>query len=690
MPQERRNQPLSPAEFTPLEGSRRHRRWPVSPGYLALAVLFVAAGLVLVYLFAARAVIFRPVPEDAEIEVSGLGFNIGDNFLLLRGARTVTATAEGYLELERLIEIGDENPQEFDLVLEALPGNLEILSDLDEIEVRIDGEPAGTAPGLIEGISRGSHIVEFIRHRYFPARQEVEIEGLGRTQSLAVSLEPAWGQMQFSSIPSGAELYVNDEPVGKTPLTTEVLETGSRVRLMARGYKTWEKEVSVQAGSTAVHPTIEMVVADGTLDISSRPRGANVTIDGEFRGTAPLSAPLSPLGEHRVELYLEGYSKAVRTVRIEPEQQAALDVSLAPIIGNIRLNVTPEDAEVLVNGSVQGQGSRTLELTAREHTVVVRKAGHATQEFKVTPRPDHPQSLEVQLLTVKQDYWASRPPMITSPVGSPLKLFRPSDTFNLGAPRREPGRRANEAERTVRLERPFYIGVHEVSNKQFRLWKAEHSSRSLRGQSLDMDDQPVAHVSWQEAALFCNWLSRRAGLPLSYREENGLVTGFDADAHGYRLPTEAEWAFVAKLDAEGQLLMFPWGTDLYPPDAVIQNYADQSAAALLSFTLSGYNDGFPVSAPVGSFKANGKGIHDLGGNVAEWMNDFYDIRPSTGDPELDPTGPDSGTRYVIRGSSWALGSRSELRLSYRDGGTDPRMDTGFRIARYVDKSGVRQ
>jgi len=79
----------------------------------------------------------------------------------------------------------------------------------------------------------------------------------------------------------------------------------------------------------------------------------------------------------------------------------------------------------------------------------------------------------------------------------------------------------------------------------------------------------------------------------------------------------------------------------------------------------------------------------MSGNVAEWVNDYYDIRPHRGEPIMDPRGPQTGNRHVIRGASWALGSRTELRLSYRDAGTDGRLDVGFRIARYVDRAGAK-
>ena len=101
--------------------------------------------------------------------------------------------------------------------------------------------------------------------------------------------------------------------------------------------------------------------------------------------------------------------------------------------------------------------------------------------------------------------------------------------------------------------------------------------------------------------------------------------------------------------------------------------------------LTGYNDGFAVSAPVGSFSANHRGLHDLEGNVAEWVNDYYGIEFSLGSgAEKDPTGPASGEFRVIRGASWRHGNIIQLRLSYRDYGVDGRDDLGFRVARNVE------
>jgi formylglycine-generating enzyme required for sulfatase activity len=87
---------------------------------------------------------------------------------------------------------------------------------------------------------------------------------------------------------------------------------------------------------------------------------------------------------------------------------------------------------------------------------------------------------------------------------------------------------------------------------------------------------------------------------------------------------------------------------------------------------------------VGSFPARPAGFHDIGGNVAEWVNDYYAVYPGMAAQLVtDPAGPASGDHHVVRDSSWRQGSIGELRLSYRDYSRAPRPDLGFRIARYA-------
>jgi formylglycine-generating enzyme required for sulfatase activity len=122
-----------------------------------------------------------------------------------------------------------------------------------------------------------------------------------------------------------------------------------------------------------------------------------------------------------------------------------------------------------------------------------------------------------------------------------------------------------------------------------------------------------------------------------------------------------------------------------PPRRDSGNFADKSAKELVPTVLPGYDDGYASTAPVGSFPANALGIYDGGGNVAEWVQDYYSVpTPGQMEPQVDPSGPPRGAHHVIRGSSWRHAGVTELRLSYRDFGSKGRIDVGFRLARNAE------
>jgi formylglycine-generating enzyme required for sulfatase activity len=227
--------------------------------------------------------------------------------------------------------------------------------------------------------------------------------------------------------------------------------------------------------------------------------------------------------------------------------------------------------------------------------------------------------------------------------------------------------------------------VREVTNAEFRRFDAAHDSGTFNGQSLNGDDQPVVDVEWEDAARFLNWLSIEDGLQPVYDTAADPIKPFRPLRNGYRLPTEAEWSWAARAAGRDAPVIYPWGDALPPPDRT-DNFADIAAAEILPLTLVVYTDGFAVSAPVGSFGANPVGIFDLGGNVAEWVQDFYDIgvtSPPTG-VTVDPLGPETGGSHVLQGPSWRSGTAVDLRLAYRNYSDEGREDLGFRIARNLE------
>ena len=684
MSTEREPQLIAPAAFTPRGDGDGPRRRRLGAMQLVLIAVVLAFALSLWFLFTARSVLFSFEPAYSALDIDG-GFKlrIGERYLLRSGDYRLTVTADGHYPLERDFTVTADDSQELHLVLKRLPGKVSFSASPEGARVLVDDEALGVAPLEALPVAAGEHELKVLAERYLPYRADIEVTGMEVAQTFSVELEPAWANIAISSVPIGATIFVDGEALGQTPALLEILQGEHQVELQLPRYRSWQQTLSVSAG---VHQNLEPVTllpADGILALQSRPSGANVTVDGEFQGQTPVELSLEPDGEHRIAVFKPGYSRATRTISLQAEEQRELTVSLKPQLGDVEVRVEPAAAEIFVEGRSRGRGTRTLSLPSFEQTLEVKLPGYRGYRQRFTPRPGLSQVISVRLLTEKEAKLAELKPVIESPGGQTLKLFTPTG-LTMGASRREPGRRANEVLHPVTLTRMFYLGTHEVTNAEFRQFRADHNSGTIEGNSLNRDRQPAVMVSWEDAALYCNWLSEKEGLPPFYNEENGRITGFDPRSHGYRLPTEAEWAWAARVKGE-ELLKYPWGGN-YPPPKVVENYADTTSAYITGRIVSNYNDGNAVAAPTGSFKANHRGLYDMGGNVAEWMHDAYALPDDSGVPQVDPLGAQTGSNYVIRGASWAHGTVTELRLSFRDYGQRGRDDVGFRIARFAEEA----
>jgi formylglycine-generating enzyme required for sulfatase activity len=316
------------------------------------------------------------------------------------------------------------------------------------------------------------------------------------------------------------------------------------------------------------------------------------------------------------------------------------------------------------------------------HRIEIRREGFEPFLTEITPKPGMPETLNVRLLTPEEAVLAATPRIITNSQGLDLLLVDPGE-LEMGAPRREQGRGANEAQRKVRLTRSFYIGTREIKNSQYREYNAKHTSGAEKYRQLADGGHPVVMMSWDDVTGYCNWLSHEESLPAAYVWEDGEIVLASPPTVGYRLPTEAEWAWAARYNGGGGHQKYPWG-DKMPPAKKSGNYADMSARSILAKVISDYNDGFPITAPVGRFPPSPIGLFDIGGNVAEWVNDYYGVNFNSSSVEVDPVGPSEGQYHVIRGSGWRHASIGELRFAYRDWGSRGRLDVGFRIARYAE------
>lgn len=673
---------VRPAAFKPTRDAVDERSWierhrnQVLWGAVALVVLWFVW-----FIFTAKSVRVVTDPYDADIDiVGGFDLELGGVRVLREGNYELQASAEGYHDLVTPLTIGAQRNQEYRFALTPLPGRITFEAAPESAAVSVDGTALGDTPLVDIDIPAGTHQVAFEHPRYQPYAVELAVEGRRVSQRVDATLVPNWATYELITTPAGATVFVDDQPLGATPGSFEILAGRHELRVKLPGYKTWTKRIAVTAQQDVALDPLTLEQADGLVLVTSRPRAAGVMVDGAYRGESPLELNLKPGRSYQIRLFKPGYQAATRTVKVESNVERALDVDLAALTGTLVVVVDPPDAELLIDGRARGQGRQSLALSAAPHTIEIRKSGYAGYSKRITPQPGLTQELKVKLLTVEEARLAALTPTVRTAAGQVLVLLEPG-SFTMGASRREPGRRANETQHEVRMTRLFYLGATEVTNAEYRKFDPKHKSGDFEGHGLDDDNQPVAKVSWEEAVRYCNWLSEKDGLPAFYRFELGKVVGFNPSATGYRLPTEAEFAWAARPDHGSKRVRFPWGDALPPPDRS-GNYADQSASHLVGRVVFGYNDNYIVSAPVKTFAPDAHGIYDLAGNLAEWVNDFYEIPAA--DAATDPLGPESGEYHVIRGSSWMHGTITDLRLTFRDYGTDGRQDLGFRLARFAE------
>lgn len=272
---------------------------------------------------------------------------------------------------------------------------------------------------------------------------------------------------------------------------------------------------------------------------------------------------------------------------------------------------------------------------------------------------------------------ADAPDEVVNSLGMTLRQI-PAGSFQMGSTSSEEIVSGDERSHPVRITRPFYLAIHEVTVGQFTEFVDATGYRSdtevnaqtrvgfntlnhcyERGNYCwrspgipQRPDHPVVLVTWNDAMAFCQWLSRKEGC-------------------GYRLPTEAEWEYACRAGSPSRFSCGDSSAEL------------KARANICRMPSEGESPGEHLFArPVGSYPANDFGLHDMHGNAWEWCHDRYDANYYRHSPRKDPQGSASGPARVIRGGSF-LYSAWFARCANRDdeSPSDAFVDVGFRVAR---------
>lgn len=270
--------------------------------------------------------------------------------------------------------------------------------------------------------------------------------------------------------------------------------------------------------------------------------------------------------------------------------------------------------------------------------------------------------------------------------GVMLRLIKvPAGSFIMGSTRQPD----EMPQTTVEIDKPFWIGQFEITNRQFRAFDPSHDSRDehrhgyqfgRKGYSMNHDDQPAVRVSWQQAMDFCSWLSKKTGL-------------------SFTLPDEAQWEWACRAGSNTPF----WFGEL---DADFSPYANMGDIKLKEFAActaykfyesariienpnkyddwiprdTTWNDGGFISEQVGRYIRNPWELFDMHGNVWEWTRSAYKPYPYRPDDGRNDTATTGAVKRVARGGSWydrPFRNTSSFRLPYRD--YQQVYNVGFRV-----------
>jgi formylglycine-generating enzyme required for sulfatase activity len=540
--------------------------------------------------------------------------------------------------------------------------------------VMIDSEPAGADVYLNNALvgktpfrveqPEGRYEWRLERELYLPEAGVFELKA-GDRQRLNITLKPNYGTIEVNSTPeNGASISLNGIKLGKT--TPEVLEeipTGEHnITLTHPWYETQSQKVVVSAG-VREQLTLSLQPNFAELTVTASP-DEEVYINDTRKGKGTYTERFPP-GVYRIEVRKAGHTPASRQLTLERGKNERVQLTPEPILSNLKVLSTPEDAEIYLNGKLVGTTPQILrDLLVGDYELELRKAGYGSTKQTVTVKEGQTVEVNLTLTSTGSIAFTSEPsgadlyingtykgrtPYTASdlPAGSYTYELRKEGYETLSASAvvdagktaqvyklLSSSRKAFEPE-MVRVEGgTFTMGctseqggdcygyekpAHQVTVSGFQMGKYEVTQaqwRAVMGSNPShfsgCDDCPVENVSWNDAQAYISKLNQQTGKK-------------------YRLPTEAEWEYAARGGNKSKGYKYAGGTDI----GSVAWYSSNSSSK---------------THAVGQKQANELGIYDMSGNVWEWCEDWHGDYSSS--PQTNPKGPQSGSNRVLRGGSW--------------------------------------
>ena len=539
--------------------------------------------------------------------------------------------------------------------------------------------------------------------------------------------------LNLTSDPDAARVFLDGKSVGRTPLSKHHVRPGKTVVRMEHRFHGAVARSVTPIGGGVVDIHVEFPPSEGSLEVVTNPRGATILIDGrKFDDVTPVLLGSHPTGAFEVTASIHGRQTKTETVEVLPRENTEVSFDLERVpMSKIYVSRWPRDAELAIDGKPYEPG---MTLRVGTYRLRAQRSGYAPMERTVEAnrgRSDHtiklmrlagtlsvqvsPPSATVEVTYPEAGDWRAVPykegmRIPTGPVivraramgyrSRALRLTmgaKPSrHVIHLQPYRVEPGRRFKDGlasggegplmvvigpgsfrmgsedgamderpVRTVHVAQPFAIGVYETTRDDYdRLRRARGLLEAVAQPPVpegvtaeSLARLPMTGVSWEAAQAYAEWLGGETG-------------------HRYRLPSEAEWEYVA---GAGSAEPYHFGSDPEElcgyaniADAVFRERYNKPGTANCS-------DGALRLARVGSFAASAFGVHDILGNVEEWVADCWHDNHRGAPSDQQARSGRCGS-HVLRGGAWDS-PPDEATVSYRSFSSRGSGTRGVRVVR---------
>ena len=552
--------------------------------------------------------------------------------------------------------------------------------------VELDGRMLVVNGGqAMELVKFGTYSYNVAAANYHSESGVVTVNDNRSKKIVTVNLKPAFGWIEvLGASAEGAYVYVDNRMIGKAPIKSDMLSSGSHVvKIVKSLYKGYETTVNVTDGQvTRLDPALQADYSDVTLTVAGN---AEIRVNGELKGRGTWRGKLGR-GAYLVETRKDGHRPATTTITIT-EISSSQTVTLTPpepVYGVLYVKSDQNSADVYLDGAHIGQTPLYLpETLIGNHTLKLTKSGSAdwtgnvnvaegqiaevnatlqsgapvtftsnvsgaqiyldgvllgpangtydvafgshTIVCKASGKKDLTKNITISQTdinrTVECRFGAARETIKVKGVSFDMIMVE-GGTFTMGATS-EQGDDAYDSEKPAHnvILSDYYIGETEVTQA---LWQAVMGSNPTQ---YDIgNDRPVTHVSWNDCQKFIKKLNKLTG-------------------RTFRLPTEAEWEFAARGGNKSKGYKYSGSNSI-------------DNVAWYTSNSSGKTHAVKTKSP------NELGLYDMSGNVYEWCQDWYGSYSSSA--QTNPSGPATGSNRVLRGGCWSSSAWS-CRVSDRYG-----------------------